>query len=128
MTEYEKALQNDPTVKAMKKKLEDGTANSKDLDRLSAAAGVIAGECMVSRLKEEFPNGRISKDDVRRIISPIMKQNYGFVSEMAVLLQTAQYRKAGIGLKAVLPDYNTDREDELVAEISDRSFEDGFTW
>ena len=38
--------------------------------------------------------------------------------------QNEQYRKAGVGLKAVMPDYNLRREDELVRNLSQRSFAD----
>ena len=36
----------------------------------------------------------------------------------------AQYEKAGIGIKAVVPEYNVQWEDELVKDLSQRSFED----
>mgnify|MGYP007101997915 CR=1 FL=1 len=48
------------------------------------------------------------------------------ISDLAAKVQTAQFRKAGIGLNAVAPEYNMERETELVKEISRRSFEDGF--
>jgi len=124
--EYREAVRVDSAIQSIKKKLEVGTATHKDLSRLASLAGIIAGKCMADALREEYPNGQVLEADVRRIIAPIMKQNHKFVTEMAVLLQNAKYQQAGVGLKASPPDYNMKREDELVEEISRRSFEDGF--
>ena len=125
MTEYKDAVRTDGTVQKIKKKIEAGTATHKELSRLASLVGAIAGRCMAEELQEEFPNGQISETDVRRIISPIMKQNHKFVTELSSVFQNGRYDKAGIGFRAVPPDYDTRREDELVKEISRRSFEDG---
>jgi len=126
MTRYGNALKTDARIQKIQKKIEGGSSSFKDLDSLAAAAGIIAGECMAEQLREEYPDGQVPENEVRRIISPIMKENFKFVTEMAAAVQTAQYKKAGIGLKAVIPEYDTGREDELVKEISERSYEDGF--
>lgn len=123
---YREALRLDKTVRHIKKKLEAGTATHRELSRLASVSGQIAGVCMAEQLRTDFPNGQVSGEDVRRIISPIMKENHRFVTEMAVLLQNMKYQEIGVGLKASPPDYNIDRENELVEEISRRSFEDGF--
>lgn len=124
--EYRKAIKADTAIQRIKTKLEAGTATHRELGRLASIAGKLAGECIADQLHEEFPNGQVSEEDVRRIISPIMKQNYSFVVEMSALLQNKRYEQAGVGLKADLPDYNKSREDELVKEISRRSFDNGF--
>lgn len=124
--DYKEALRLDRTIQIIRHKLETGTATHKELNRLASIAGKLAGECMAGQLHEEFPNGQVSEEDVRRIISPIMKQNHSFVVEMSTLLQNKRYEQAGIGLKAAPPDYNKSREDDLVEEISQRSFENGF--
>lgn len=123
--EYKEALRLDKTIERIRSKLEAGTATHKELSRLASIAGQIAGECMANRLREEFPNGQVSEEDVRRIISPILKQNHKFVTEMSTIFQNNRYKKAGIGFKSVPPEYNKRREDELVADISRRSFENG---
>lgn len=124
--EYKEVLRLDKTIQIIRRKLEAGTATHKELSRLSSIAGRLAGECMANQLHEGFPNGQISEEDVRRIISPIMKQDHSFVAEMSALLQNKRYEQAGIGLKAAPPVYNMSQENDLVAEISRRSFEDGF--
>ncbi len=126
MTEYQKALERNSILSRLKEKLEEGDGTSKDLDKAALIAGSIAGELMAAQLEAAFPNGQIPEADVRTVVSPIMKENFAFVVKVAALLQNEQFRQAGIGLKAVAPEYDIQRENELVAEISRRSFEDGF--
>lgn len=122
--EYSKALMASVTIRRLSQKAEAGALTAKELYRLAGEYGRIAGECMRDQLIKEYPNGHVSEEDVRRIISPILKQSYRYVCEIAVAYQNGQYRKGGIGLKAVIPEYNTFREDELVKDISQRSFKD----
>lgn len=122
--EYRKALMANVTIRKLSQKAEKGTLSAGELGRMAAEYGKVAGECIRDQLLEEFPNGNVSEDDVRRIISPILKQNHKFVSEIAAAYQNELYQKAGVGLKATIPEYNKYREDELVKEISQRSFTD----
>ena len=80
---------------------------------------------MYDQLLKEYPNGHVSEEDVRRIISPILKQSHRYISEIAVSYLNRKYKNAGVGLKATFAEYSLFREDELVREISQRSFDDG---
>lgn len=122
--EYRKALMGNVTIRKLSEKAKNGTLTAKELGRMAAEYGKTAGECIRDQLMEEFPNGNAPEDGVRRIVSPILKQNHKFVSEIAAAYQNEMYRKAGVGLKAAIPEYNKHREDELVKEISQRSFAD----
>lgn len=122
MTEYEKALMKNATIRVLQKKSEAGTITAKEMTKLAGEYGKVAGEIMRQQLLEEFPNGSVPEEDVRKIISPILMQNHKFVSEIAAAYQNELYRKAGAGLKATISEYNKYREDEIVKDISQRSF------
>ena len=122
--DYSKALMSSVTIRKLSQKADSGKLTSKELNRLAAEYGRIAGECIRDQLVEEYPNGHVSEEDVRRIVSPILRQNHKYVSAFASMFLDAQYRKEGVGLKAVVPDYDLRREDDLVKEISQRSFID----
>lgn len=122
--DYSKALMSSVTIRKLSQKADSGKLTSKELNRLAAEYGRIAGECIRDQLVEEYPNGHVSEEDVRRIVSPILRQNHKYVSAVASMFLDAQYRKEGVGLKAVVPDYDLRREDDLVKEISQRSFID----
>lgn len=124
MTDYEKALMASSTIRSLGKKLKTGTITSREMNRLVGEYGKIAGKQISTQLLSEFPNGQVPEDEVRRVISPILKQSHKFVSELTAAYLNLQYEKTGTGLKAVVQDYNISREDEMVKEISRRSFAD----
>ena len=119
-------LRNDRTVAQLRKKIDAGTANMRELQKLTQAAGLAAGELMGKKLHKEFPDGQISQADVRRVISPIRRENFSFVSKMTAEFQKKIYEDDSLGINPVTPEYDMVRENALVEEISRRSFTDEF--
>lgn len=126
MTEYGKALMTNATIRKLRQKAENETITSTELNRLVGEYGKVAGSCVAKALRAEYPNGQIEEEDVRRIISPIRKQCHALVNEVTAMVLNAQYKKSGVGIKAANPEYSIQRENEMVKELSRRSFEDGF--
>ena len=124
--EFQRRLSLDRTIQRLENKIRSGKGTMKDAGDLGGAAGNVAAKLIGERMKEEFPNGQISAEDVRRVISPILRQMHTYVSEQTSVIINQMYQDAEIGLKAIIPEYDTYRENELVREISSRSFEDGF--
>lgn len=124
MTEYGKALMKNPTIRKLGQKVGHGTITAAEMNCLCGEYGKIAGRCIGDQLLAEYPNGQASEDDVRVIASPVLREMHKFISEITVEMINAQYEKAGIGIKAVVPEYNVQWEDELVKDLSQRSFED----
>lgn len=124
MTEYGKALMKNPTIRKLGQKVDSGTITAAEMNRLCGEYGKMAGRCIGDQLLAEYPNGHVSEDDVRVVVSPVLRQMHKLISEVTMKMINAQYEKAGIGIKAVVPEYNVQRENELVKELSRRSFED----
>lgn len=124
MTDYGKALLKNAVIRNLGSKAKNGTITARELNNLVGEYGKVAGQCAAKQLLEEFPNGHVSEDNVRRIISPIMKENHKYVSAIVANYQNAQFQAMDLGIKAVNVEYNQHREDELIKEISVRSFAD----
>ncbi len=107
--------------KKLEKKIRDGKGTFKDLHDLSVAFGKELSAAVMRELREEFPNGNISEADARRIVRPHLLKNHAYISEMSATVINAMYKKASVGLKAVIPGYNVNRENEIVKEIVDWS-------
>lgn len=122
MTEYRKALLGNATIRKLRQKAEAGTITAQEMNRLTGEYGKVAGKCIGDLLTEEFPDGDIPPKDVRRTLSPVMKQAHGLIAEAMAMMIDAQYARDGIGLKAVVPEYSKRREDDLVEKISSASF------
>ena len=100
----------------------------KELRKATISEGKEAAKRAEEQLHERYPDGQITEDQAREVLSPILRKLHKIVNEMTAETINQMNEAAGIGLKAINPEYDIERENELVAEISRRSFEDGFTW
>lgn len=125
MNEYEKSIMKSATIRKLMQKAEAGTIAAKEMNRLVSEYGRVAGACVAFQLRAEYPDGSIPEADVQSIIAPVIKQMHRMVVETVALMINAQYREAGIGLKAVIPEYDASRIGEMAKAISRRSFKDG---
>ena len=55
----------------------------------------------------------------------MLRANHKYVSELAAVSINKMYKSNKIGLKAISPEYNQAREDEIVQMITDKRFADG---
>ena len=110
----------------LEKKIKDGKGTFADVYAFAGASGVDMASRIEVLLKEEFPDGRIPEDDVRRIVAPILRKNHALVSELASIVIERMYKQSGIGLKAVVPEYSMWRENGIIWEITNRSYQDEF--
>ncbi len=126
--ELKNAIKANNAISAAEKKIRGGKGTLKDSRNLASQVGKEAAKIVERRLKEAYPSGQIPEAEVRRILSPILKDNHAFIAEMTAMVIDEMYREAEIGMKAVRSEYDKNHENEMVTEISRRSFEDGFTW
>ena len=127
LDEYDKAVLNDKRIQRLNQKVEDGRAKYPDALKIAGTSGRIAGRIIAGLVRELFPGGQISEEDAGQLLRPLLRRNYEFVTGVTEKVQTALNQQARIGLKAIIPKYDTDRESGLIKELSRRSFEDGFS-
>ena len=122
MSRYSELVGKDPTVEDVLKKVEAGKATTKDLKDLAKATGLIVGQLLADAVEAEYPDGMLSKEDARRIISPVLRENHNFVAKAALEIQRKAYEPADLKLRPLVPEYNEMRESDFAEEISRRSF------
>ena len=111
-------------LKKLESKIRNGQGTFKDTHDYAAACGEKAAKELRERLENEFPNGGITEEDARRIVSGILRKAHKAVTELSAIVINRNYEKAGVGLKAVYPEYNIDRENEVVEAIMKEYNED----
>ena len=117
---------NDPEIKALKKVIDDGKGTYKDAQKYAELVGDVLGEVYKDHLNEStLPNGCLYRNIAEKILPPTLGKNYELVTDVTEKVQQALNEKAGLGLKAQVPERDTDREDGLIDYISDH--EDKFT-
>lgn len=111
-------------LRKLEKKIRNGNGTFKDIHDYSAGCGKEAAKKLREQLKNEFPNGGITEEDARRIVSGILMKAHKTISELSAIVINRNYEKAGVGLKAVYSKYNTERENEVVEAIMKEYNED----
>ncbi len=101
----------------LESKIRKGSGTFKDIHDYATTYGKKASEELKEQIESEFPNGGISENDARRIVSGILRKAHKTVSELSAIVINGNYEKAGVGLKAVYPEYDINRENDIVKAV-----------
>ena len=123
MLDYKTEIQSNDKIQRLDARIRK-TGNMTDVQKLADETGKVMAKVVGANLEEQYPNGQIADEDARAIVSPVMKANHAYVSELAAVAINMMYEKSGVGLRAVIPEYDTYREIGLVWKIANRSFAD----
>lgn len=77
---------------------------------------------------EILPDGRMYYNIADRILNPTMTKNYELITGYATDVQTSLNTKAGLHLKAQVPELNQDRIDGIINRISSEADFDVIKW
>ena len=61
----------------------------------------------------------ITRDEAVQIFTAVMKKNHEEVARVCAKAQNDMYKKAGVGLKALTPDFNADKAHGLATVVTD---------
>lgn len=61
-------------IEQLEKKIRDGKGSMSDVYEIAGKTGEEMAEKIERQLQEEFPNGQIPEEDVRRIVSPVLRK------------------------------------------------------
>ena len=107
----------------LENKIRAGKGTVADVYKYAGESGKKVGEEVFRQIKEAHPNLQFSENEVRDIVSPILKREYQTISELMSIVINQMYKKAGTGLKAIIPEYNSYRENDIVEQIMEWSKE-----
>ena len=104
-------------LKALENRVRNGDGDFKDMHDFVVGYGKEVARRIQSELEIESSNGVMTEADIRQIVSGVLRSAHKLTAELSVIAINRMYEKAGIGLKAVMPEYSLERENEIVAEI-----------
>ena len=111
------------------KKIKDGTATYDDATKFS----IEVGEALVQAFKNNLssatlPDGKMYYNIGKRVVEPLMIDDFDLVSDICRQIQDILNKKANIGIKAIKPDLNHDRIDGIINRLSSESDFDEVAW
>ena len=100
-----------------------------DANNFAIEVGNILSEIFKETIDVEIlPDGRMYYNIADRILNPTMSKNYELITGYAMDVQTSLNAKAGLHLKAQVPELNQDRIDGIVNRISSEVDFDVIKW
>ncbi len=78
-----------------------------------------AAELLCDVLKLYMDPATVTYDDAVQIFTAVMKKNHEEVARVCAKAQNDMYKKAGVGLKALTPDFNADKARGLATVVTD---------
>lgn len=78
-----------------------------------------AAELLCDVLKLYMDPATVAYDDAVQIFTAVMKKNHEEVARVCAKAQNDMYKKAGVGLKALTPDFNADKARGLATVVTE---------
>lgn len=116
--EYEKGIAGSRTLAGVRSRIERGSADYKDADKYADEVGRILTEACDDVLTEDaLPDGILYYNIAVRVLEPVILKAYQEAAQVAAQVQDLLNQKAGIGIRAIIPQLEQKRIDSLIEEI-----------
>lgn len=103
--------------------------NYHDSNQFAIKVGELLSEVFQENLSaDQLPNGRMYYNIARKVVDPMMNQNYQLVSENSSRVQEILNKQAGLHIKAQKPKLNQGRIDGIVQRLADSEQFDDIKW
>lgn len=124
--EFQKAYEGSRKLGTLMQQIQNGSASYAEANDFAIETGELLAEVFRKNLSSDIlPDGRMYYNIAKRILEPMLEDNYYLAADAAVQVQQAMNSAAGIGLKAVSPEMNEDRIRGIIDIVSGKeSFDD----
>ena len=111
-------------IASLLSRIKAGTATYSEANEYAVELGdILAWVYNKNITSAVLPDGQMYYNIAKRIIEPTMGNNYNLIADVSMQIQKALNEAAGIGIKAIRPELNTDRIDGIINRISSELFE-----
>lgn len=128
-SDFQSGIDKSEVISRLYKKVRDGTATYTEANNFAVEAGNILAESYKKNLSADIlPDGKMYYNIAERIVNPTMTDNYNLVANVTEQVQQSLNKKAGIGIKPIVPELNQDRIDGIINKISTADNYDDVSW
>lgn len=121
---YRKLAEADRKLKRIQKLIDSGKATYSDGHDYAIRCGQLLKSVFGSVFDAaDFPDGIFDYDLAKGIFPPAFRQNYEVISSGCSTIQESLNERAGLGIKAQIPEYNQDRAFGIAKKVSSDLFE-----
>lgn len=122
--DFNNAYTNSEKITSLLAKVKAGRATYAEANEYAVELGEILASAYNKNITSAvLPDGQMYYNIAKRIIEPTMSNNYNLIADISMQVQKSLNETAGIGVKAIRPELNSDRIDGIVNRISSEAFE-----
>lgn len=126
---FEKNCIKDSSMKAVTKKLEDGTASYSDAYQYAVSVGNARAKAFKSEISSDvLPDGRMYYNIADRLINDSLGTDHDMVADYAARVQELYNERESIGLKALKADKDEDRIKGFINRLDAEEDFDKVAW
>lgn len=116
---YASYAEKNEVLKKLVEKINDGNANYEDLNMYAYELGMCLKKAFMDNVKEEIlPDGKMYYNIAKSLLEPMCLNNYDDISVKCEAVQTLLNAKAGLGIKAIKPSYDSEKTTGIINYIS----------
>lgn len=127
--DFESNFNKSETIANLYEKVRDGTATYVEANEFAIETGELLANAFQRNISSEvLPEGKMYYNIGKRVVEPLMKEDYNLVSDICQQVQSILNKKANIGIKAIVPELNEDRIDGIINRLSSEENFDDAAW
>lgn len=127
--EFEDIIRRDAEYSRLLEKINSGKATYLEAHKLAVRIGDDLAKAYKLKISSDvLPDGKMYYNIAERLLYDTIERPNQLVSQACEVLQTNINTVAGIGLKAAVPELNTDRLDGLIERLSSGELFDDIAW
>ena len=112
---YDRAKLYGSPISDTLKALKNGTATFRDAGLYAGEVGSMLSDAMKEVLKlETLPDQKLYYELAKQVIEPSLQKSYGLITDTARAIQDDINNAIGVGLKAVAPEFNYYKSNEVI--------------
>ena len=117
--QFDEEIKANEKIKSILIKQKQGAVDYTDSLSFAKELGVSLKKVIQENINEEMlPDGKMYYNIAQRLLEPMIKQNYDLVSKQCEATQNILNKKADLGLKAIVPEYNKEKTASIIDYIS----------
>lgn len=127
--EFDYEFNNNQSIISLYEKVKEGTATYKEANMFAIEIGDILAKAFQNNLSSDvLPDGKMYYNIAKRIIEPMLKNNFDLIVEVTDKVQTALNKSISIRMKAITPKFNNDRVEGIINKVSSADKYDEVSW
>lgn len=126
---FKSEFQKSSTIKRVYEKVRAGTATYSDANKFAIEVGNIRAKVLKNKISSAvLPDGKMYYNIAERIVNDSLGHNYRLVADVCENAQKNVNQSAGIGMKAVRPDFDADNAKSIIDKLASSDLFDDVAW